>query len=105
MNISIPDTFQPVLQQKAIQAGFASAEEFAVQILLAELDSGADAEFDAWVREALAGDGVPADVPQAAVEKRKREIEALLIEGLESGPSVPMTAEDWADIRREVHER
>lgn len=30
------------------------------------------------------------------------KLDALLQEGLDSGPSTPMTAEDWSDIRREV---
>jgi antitoxin ParD1/3/4 len=30
-----------------------------------------------------------------------RRIEALLIEGLESGPSTPMTANDWDEVERE----
>ena len=32
-------------------------------------------------------------------------LDALLQEGLDSGPSTPMTAEDWSDIRREVRRR
>ncbi|AGA27527.1 type II toxin-antitoxin system ParD family antitoxin [Singulisphaera acidiphila] len=31
----------------------------------------------------------------------KERIEALLIEGLDSGPSTPMTTQDWDDIERE----
>ncbi len=34
------------------------------------------------------------------VEEKKR-IEAKLIEGLDSGPSTPMTPEDWDEIERE----
>ena len=30
-----------------------------------------------------------------------KRVETLLIEGLESGPSTPMTSEDWDDIERE----
>ena len=33
--------------------------------------------------------------------REKARIEALLIEGLDSGPSTPMTAEDWNEIERE----
>lgn len=52
-----------------------------------------------------------ADVIEEALrllEQRHRQrsedqerIEALLIEGLDSGPSTPMTAQDWDDIERE----
>ena len=31
----------------------------------------------------------------------KMRIEALLIEGLDSGPSTPMTSHDWDEIERE----
>jgi antitoxin ParD1/3/4 len=31
----------------------------------------------------------------------QRRVEALLIEGLDSGPPTPMTAEDWDEVERE----
>jgi antitoxin ParD1/3/4 len=33
--------------------------------------------------------------------REKTRIEALLIEGLDSGPSSPMTPDDWEEIERE----
>jgi len=33
--------------------------------------------------------------------EEKMRIEALLIEGLDSGPSTPMTSHDWDEIERE----
>ncbi len=33
--------------------------------------------------------------------RKTKRVETLLIEGLESGPSTPMTSEDWDDIERE----
>jgi antitoxin ParD1/3/4 len=33
--------------------------------------------------------------------EEKRRVEALLIEGLDSGPSTPMTSHDWDEIERE----
>ena len=38
-------------------------------------------------------------------KKAKEKVEALLLEGLESGPASPMTVQDWEDILREVRER
>jgi antitoxin ParD1/3/4 len=42
-------------------------------------------------------------------EERKRatrlRVDQLLLEGLQSGPSVPMTPEEWDEIRQEVRER
>jgi hypothetical protein len=105
MYISIPDAIQPLLERKALRAGFASAEEYAIQILLSEMGTGSGDESDAWLREALAGGADPASVPQEAIAKRRREIEAMLLEGLGSGPATELTAEDWGNIRREVRER
>ena len=34
-------------------------------------------------------------------QKARERVEALLLEGLESGPATEMTDEDWADIRRQ----
>jgi len=33
--------------------------------------------------------------------RERARVEALLIEGLDSGPSTPMTTEDWDEIERE----
>jgi Arc/MetJ-type ribon-helix-helix transcriptional regulator len=33
--------------------------------------------------------------------EEKTRIEAILIEGMDSGPSTPMTARDWDEIERE----
>ena len=38
-------------------------------------------------------------------QKRLQEIEALLIEGLDSGPATPMTPEDWSALRQRVEGR
>ena len=49
------------------------------------------------------------DTPDAYVDwlverdrRREERIEALLIEGLDSGPAEPFTPEDWAAMRREA---
>ncbi len=45
------------------------------------------------------------DVPNLSVTfHNQAELEALLLQGLE-GEGVPMTDQDWEDIRREVRER
>lgn len=40
-----------------------------------------------------------------AVRKKRSEIEAALIEGLESGPAEEWTSQEWADIRHRVISR
>ena len=37
--------------------------------------------------------------------RNQAELEALLLQGLESGESTPMTDQDWEDIRQEVRAR
>jgi antitoxin ParD1/3/4 len=103
MNITLPDSLKPLLDQKAAQAGFSSIDEYALEILRAEVQP--DAEVDDWLRDALADGGDPASVTQEALEKRKQEIDALLVEGLESGTPVPMSRGDWRAIRERVERR
>ncbi len=38
-------------------------------------------------------------------EKSQHRLEALLLEGLQSGEAVEMTKDDWADLRRRAIER
>ncbi|MBX6312379.1 MAG: type II toxin-antitoxin system ParD family antitoxin [Isosphaeraceae bacterium] len=61
-------------------------------------------------QSAKQGYGMPDDYVRALIrEAQKREakarLEALLLEGLNSGPAEPMTAEDWAEMRCEFDER
>lgn len=39
------------------------------------------------------------------VGERQKALEALLIEGLESGPAIPVTEQFWEDLRREHEDR
>jgi len=40
-------------------------------------------------------------VQKAYLEQHHEQIEKLLLEGLDSGPATPLTADDWKDIERE----
>ena len=40
-----------------------------------------------------------------AARRKRTEIEAALIEGLESGPAEEWSSQEWADIRQRVVER
>jgi hypothetical protein len=46
---------------------------------------------------------IRAEVPEPLDESAADELEALLLEGLHSGPATPFTPDDWDDIRRDVH--
>ena len=39
------------------------------------------------------------------MDRAEAELEALVQEGIESGPATEMTREDFEDIRREIHAR
>ena len=58
---------------------------------------------DFLLRQSLSEVGNVAPVTEEALNQRKQEIEVLLLRGLDSGPSAPMTADDWQDIRLEVN--
>ena len=40
-------------------------------------------------------------VQKARLEKHHERVEELLLEGVNSGPATPLTAQDWKDIERE----
>jgi antitoxin ParD1/3/4 len=73
MNISLPDSMRAFIEQKVTQGGYSTASEYIRQL----------------VRE---------DQKQAAQQR----LEALLIEGLDSGPAKEMTAADWEERRRRL---
>lgn len=72
MNISLPIEMKSFVDEQIAKGGYSSASEY--------------------VRDLL----------RDAQKKAAREkLEALLLEGIDSGESRPMTDEDWEDIRRE----
>jgi len=71
MNISLPAALRTQLEKKLARHSYSSASEY--------------------VREL-----VRRDLQREAIEK----VDALLLEGLKSGPATPMTEGDWQDLRR-----
>jgi antitoxin ParD1/3/4 len=53
----------------------------------------------------------PAEVVEEALDllterdENEGQLEALLLEGIESGEPSEMTEDEWVDVRREVHQR
>ncbi len=76
MNISLPDEMKAFIEAQMVQEGYASASEY-LRTLIRE----------------------------AQRRRAKQELEAKFREALESGPSTPMTREDWDSIEREALER
>jgi antitoxin ParD1/3/4 len=77
MNSSLPDDMKAFIEAQAAAKGFGTVSEY----------------MRALIREA-----------QERAARRER-VDALLLEGLDSGPATPFTKADWEAIRREVHQR
>lgn len=71
LNISLPDSLEAVIAQQAEQAGFDTATDYLVHLVLREQDRLA----------------------------QQAKIEALLLEGLESGEPIKATDEWWEQKR------
>jgi antitoxin ParD1/3/4 len=76
LNISLPDSMRTFIEQQVSQGGYSTASEYIRQL-------------------------VRTDQKRAAQER----LEALLLEGIESGPPVEMTAEHWEELKRRVWQR
>ena len=76
MNVSLPDSLRDYVERQIAQGGYSSVSEYIRQLIR-----------DAQKRET------------------QQRLEALLLEGLDSGEATPMTDDDWAEIRRTVKKR
>jgi len=72
LNVSLPEPLKKYIERQTRQGGYSTPSEYMRDL-------------------------IRADQKQKAGER----VEALLPEGLESGPATEMTDEDWVDIRRE----
>ena len=77
INISLPEALLTFLKEQVKKQGYSTVSEY-IRALLRENQKG-----------------------KALQEK----LDALLLEGLESGPSTPMTEKDWGHIHEEVEMR
>lgn len=77
LHISLPDVMKRFVEEQAASRGFATVSDYMRSMI------------------------------QEAQERHaaRERVDALLLEGLDSGPATPMTRADWDDIRREVHLR
>jgi antitoxin ParD1/3/4 len=75
VNISLPESLKAWLDEQVAKGGYGTVSEYFRQLLREE-------------------------------QKRRlrEEIDAKLLASLDSGPSTPMTAEDWEDLRRKVRQ-
>ena len=76
MNISLPPPLKDWVDEQVSRRGFGTASEFVRQMLREEQQ-----------------------------RQLRQRIDTALVEGIESGPSTPMTTQDRDDIRREGQRR
>ena len=76
IHVTLPDGLQAFVEEQVAQGGYGTASEY-----------------------------LRALVRNDQMRKARERLEALLIEGLESGPATEMTDADWDEMRRRFDER
>jgi antitoxin ParD1/3/4 len=76
VSVTLPEYLKEFVAAEVTEKGFASAGEYLGLLVLG-----------------------------AYQQEHRDRIGLLLLEGLNSGPSTPMTAEDWKDLRLRIAER
>jgi antitoxin ParD1/3/4 len=76
LNISLPDSMRTFIEEKVAQGGYSTASEYIRQLVRDDQKRGA-----------------------------QERLEALLMEGLESGPSIEVTDEYWANKKAALLKR
>ena len=76
MNISLPESMRTYVEEQVAKGGYGSASEYFREL-------------------------VRLDKKRKAAER----VEAMLLEGLNSGTATQMTDEDWEDVRQAVREK
>lgn len=72
LNVSLPEPLKKYIERQTRQGGYSTPSEYMRDLIRADQR-----------------------------QKTRDRVEALLLEGLESGTATEMTEEDWADIRGE----
>jgi antitoxin ParD1/3/4 len=76
LHVNLPASTREFAQEQAAAGGFANVSDYVASLVHNEQRHKAEAE-----------------------------LEALLLEGINSGPATPMTREDWDAIRSEISQR
>ncbi len=76
MNISLPDSMRTYVEEQVGKGGYSSVSEYFREL-----------------------------VRQDQKRKATENLEAMLLEGLNSGSATEMTAQDWEDIRQAIREK
>jgi antitoxin ParD1/3/4 len=76
LNVSLPEAMKEFVEEQAAKGGYETASEY-----------------------------VRALIREAQIRAAKEDLDAKLLEGLESGPATPMSKADWDELKRRVWER
>jgi antitoxin ParD1/3/4 len=101
--ITLPESLHFAVEHLAARGGFESAADYIAELVRRDVEQNPP-EPSAPLRQ-LVEEANGRILTEPEWERCTRKLESLLIEGLDSGPAVEMTAEDWADIRRRVGDR
>ena len=75
LNVSLPKAMKEYVQERVKTGGYGNTSEYVRDLIRAEQK-----------------------------QRAKEELEALIMEGINSGPSTPMTKADWDQLRERIHE-
>ena len=90
ISIELTEDLRRKAEARAAEGGHASVEQYIESLVEADAAVTDDEDFGA---------------PEHLTVRSQEDLEAKLREGIESGPEVEMTDEEWAGIRHEVAER
>ncbi|MEL6165342.1 MAG: type II toxin-antitoxin system ParD family antitoxin [Cyanobacteria bacterium J06628_3] len=76
INISLPDTMRDYIEKQVVDGGYSTISEYFREL-----------------------------VRQDQKRRDKEHLETLLLEGLNSGSTTPLTEQDWDDIRQAVRSK
>ncbi|MBW4532742.1 MAG: type II toxin-antitoxin system ParD family antitoxin [Pleurocapsa minor HA4230-MV1] len=76
INISLPEEMRIYIEEQVAIGGYSTTSEYIRQL-----------------------------IRQDRQQKAEKQLEQLLLEGLNSGEASPMTAKDWAEIRQAVTDK
>jgi hypothetical protein len=97
MQVTIPEHFREFVAAQVARIGLSGPDEY-IALLINH------AEDQAFLASRRADPLGPPSVEED-LGMTQDEYDALLLEAVNSGPSTPMTREDWDSIRREALER
>jgi antitoxin ParD1/3/4 len=93
LTLDLPQELQAKLRVRAMETGHATIEGYVQALLQSEADATEMADSEDY------------GAPEHLTVRSQEELDATLLEGLESGPATEMTSQDWDDIQREVAAR